>query len=154
MEALIKPKEYVQSNQGIACSGSETLQEGPDSGRNFCTKMMKVAIFLLFALLTPSQYTCAQSCPHSCAVDNVINLMIKSSAESLVSSVLSKLEFACTSVSARGADVSCPPGYKATGCACGMACGSWDIRSNTACHCQCKNIDWTSAQCCKVDRVG
>nr|XP_056722855.1 resistin-like [Euleptes europaea] len=112
--------------------------------------MMKVAIFLLFAVLIPSQYTRAQSCTQSCTVDNVINLMIKSSTEALVTSVLSKLDITCTSVNSRGANVSCPSGYKATSCACGMACGSWDIRGNTACHCQCQNIDWTSAQCCKL----
>uniref|UniRef100_A0A8D0G8U0 Uncharacterized protein n=1 Tax=Sphenodon punctatus TaxID=8508 RepID=A0A8D0G8U0_SPHPU len=38
-----------------------------------------------------------------------------------------------------------------TGCACGMACGSWDIRAETTCHCQCSNIDWTSARCCKIE---
>ncbi|XP_015282910.1 PREDICTED: resistin-like [Gekko japonicus] len=112
--------------------------------------MMKVAIFLLFVVLIPSQYTHAQSC----TIDNAINLMIKSSTESLVSSVLSKVKLDCTSVSARGADVSCPSGYLATACACGMACGSWDIRGDAACHCQCANIDWTSARCCKTRVVG
>uniref|UniRef100_A0A674J6C6 Resistin n=1 Tax=Terrapene triunguis TaxID=2587831 RepID=A0A674J6C6_9SAUR len=37
-----------------------------------------------------------------------------------------------------------------TGCACGMRCGSWDIRSDSTCHCQCRGIDWTSARCCKI----
>ncbi|XP_054833692.1 resistin-like [Eublepharis macularius] len=112
--------------------------------------MMKIIIVLLLAVLIPPQYTRAQSCTQSCTVDNVINLMVKSSAEAIVSSILSKVDMICTNVSARGADVSCPSGYKATSCACGMACGSWDIRGNSDCHCQCRNIDWTSARCCKI----
>ncbi|XP_048346849.1 resistin-like [Sphaerodactylus townsendi] len=115
---------------------------------------MKTAIFLLFVALIPSQYIRAQSCAQSCAVDNVINLMIKSSSEALGTSALSKLDIICTSVTSRGADAFCPSGYKPTGCACGMACGSWDIRGNSACHCQCQNIDWTSARCCKLGLVG
>ncbi|XP_060094337.1 resistin [Heteronotia binoei] len=134
--------------KGITCSVSKILQEAPGSRRKFCTKMMK--IFLLFAVLIPSQCTSAQSC----TVDNVINLMIKSSTDSLVSSILSKVDLTCTNVVSRGADVSCPSGYKATACACGMACGSWDIRGNSDCHCQCQNIDWTSARCCRFALVG
>uniref|UniRef100_A0A8C3FQ47 Resistin n=1 Tax=Chrysemys picta bellii TaxID=8478 RepID=A0A8C3FQ47_CHRPI len=43
-----------------------------------------------------------------------------------------------------------PTGYKPTGCACGMGCGSWDIRTDSTCHCQCSGIDWTAARCCKI----
>ncbi|XP_015273483.1 PREDICTED: resistin-like [Gekko japonicus] len=112
--------------------------------------MMKVAIFLLFVVLIASQYSRAQTQRHICTPNGVI----KSSTESLVSSVLSTVELDCTSVSARGADASCPSGYKATGCACGMDCESWDIRDNAACHCQCENIESTSAQCCRIGLVG
>uniref|UniRef100_A0A8C0J9C2 Resistin n=1 Tax=Chelonoidis abingdonii TaxID=106734 RepID=A0A8C0J9C2_CHEAB len=28
--------------------------------------------------------------------------------------------------------------------------GSWDIRSDSTCHCQCGGIDWTAARCCKI----
>ncbi|RXM90671.1 Resistin [Acipenser ruthenus] len=41
-------------------------------------------------------------------------------------------------------------GYKPTGCSCGNACGSWDIRNDQTCHCQCANQDWTAARCCKI----
>ncbi|CAM5169234.1 unnamed protein product, partial [Eretmochelys imbricata] len=41
-------------------------------------------------------------------------------------------------------------GYKPTGCAYGMGCGSWDIRTDSTCHCQCAGIDWTAARCCKI----
>ncbi|EFB27981.1 hypothetical protein PANDA_016281, partial [Ailuropoda melanoleuca] len=37
-----------------------------------------------------------------------------------------------------------------TGCACGYGCGSWDIRGETTCHCQCSTIDWTTARCCHL----
>ncbi|KAJ6668203.1 hypothetical protein lerEdw1_015580 [Lerista edwardsae] len=41
-------------------------------------------------------------------------------------------------------------GYKAVSCACGMACGSWNLRGDSGCHCQCAGIDWTSATCCRI----
>ncbi|CAM4679432.1 unnamed protein product [Caretta caretta] len=41
-------------------------------------------------------------------------------------------------------------GYKPTGCACGMGCGSWDIRTDSTCHCQCAGIDWTATRCGKI----
>uniref|UniRef100_A0A8C0KMN6 Resistin n=1 Tax=Canis lupus dingo TaxID=286419 RepID=A0A8C0KMN6_CANLU len=45
---------------------------------------------------------------------------------------------------------SCPAGMTVTGCACGYGCGSWDIRGETTCHCQCSIIDWTTAHCCPL----
>uniref|UniRef100_UPI00358E1575 collectin-43-like n=1 Tax=Myxine glutinosa TaxID=7769 RepID=UPI00358E1575 len=56
----------------------------------------------------------------------------------------------CVSVSSSGAQVECPKSYIVTSCACGMACGSWDIQNDIKCHCQCSGIDWTSARCCKL----
>nr|XP_023396294.1 resistin [Loxodonta africana] len=37
-----------------------------------------------------------------------------------------------------------------TGCACGYGCGSWDVRAETTCHCQCQGMDWTTARCCRM----
>nr|CAD56116.1 resistin-like molecule gamma [Rattus norvegicus] len=56
----------------------------------------------------------------------------------------------CTSVKATGRLASCPPGMAVTGCACGYACGSWDIRDGTTCHCQCAVMDWATARCCQL----
>ncbi|CAM9645292.1 unnamed protein product [Lampetra fluviatilis] len=56
----------------------------------------------------------------------------------------------CRNVSSRGATASCPTGHIAVSCACGMACGSWDIPNDSTCHCQCGGIDWTSARCCQL----
>nr|XP_032826398.1 collagen alpha-1(I) chain-like isoform X2 [Petromyzon marinus] len=56
----------------------------------------------------------------------------------------------CTNVSSRGDTTSCPTGHIAVSCACGSACGSWDIPNDSTCHCQCRGIDWTSARCCKL----
>nr|DBA23852.1 TPA: hypothetical protein GDO54_014726 [Pyxicephalus adspersus] len=56
----------------------------------------------------------------------------------------------CMSVNQRGAYATCPPDYSTTACACGSACGSWDIQSENTCHCQCANMDWTTARCCKI----
>ncbi|KAH1176243.1 hypothetical protein KIL84_020977 [Mauremys mutica] len=67
-----------------------------------------------------------------------------------VSSTLAKAKLLCQNVWANGDLVSCPAGYKPTGCACGMGCGSWDIRTDSTCHCRCSGIDWTSARCCKI----
>ncbi|XP_039370245.1 resistin-like beta [Mauremys reevesii] len=67
-----------------------------------------------------------------------------------VSSTLAKAKLLCQNVWANGALVSCPAGYKPTGCACGMGCGSWDIHTDSTCHCRCSGIDWTSARCCKI----
>ncbi|XP_044870404.1 resistin-like [Mauremys mutica] len=67
-----------------------------------------------------------------------------------VSSTLAKAKLLSQDVSACGALVSCPAGYKPTGCTCGMCCSSWDIRTNSTCHCQCGGIDWTATCCCKI----
>ncbi|XP_051005973.1 resistin-like gamma [Acomys russatus] len=56
----------------------------------------------------------------------------------------------CTSVTATGRLASCPAGMAVTGCACGYGCGSWDIRNENTCHCQCAVIDWTTARCCQM----
>ncbi|CAI5766297.1 resistin-like isoform X2 [Podarcis lilfordi] len=118
--------------------------------RTFCNSMMKFAIFLFFAALIPAKYASAQTC----IIESLINEKVQAAVDSKVSSILTKAQLTCTSTSAPGADAFCPSGYLATGCACGMACGSWDIRADTACHCQCARIDWTAARCCKVAIVG
>ncbi|KAM6168666.1 resistin [Erethizon dorsatum] len=40
--------------------------------------------------------------------------------------------------------------FAVSGCACGSACGSWDVRAETTCHCQCAGMDWTAARCCRL----
>ncbi|XP_034960687.2 resistin-like isoform X1 [Zootoca vivipara] len=115
-----------------------------------CTSMMKFAIFLFFVVLIPAKYASAQTC----VIESLINERVQAAVDSKVSSILAKVQLTCTGTSAPGADAICPSGYLATGCACGMACGSWDIRGDNACHCQCARIDWTAARCCKVAIVG
>ncbi|XP_048347586.1 resistin-like beta [Sphaerodactylus townsendi] len=109
-------------------------------------KMMKVTIFLLVAMLIFSQYTRAQSC----AVDNAIDQKIATSVAAKVSAALARAQLVCINISSRGRLAVCPSGYKTTSCSCGMACGSWDIRNENICHCQCAVMDWASARCCKV----
>ncbi|XP_003798250.1 resistin-like beta [Otolemur garnettii] len=60
------------------------------------------------------------------------------------------MKISCTSVKQSGKFASCPHGMSVTGCACGYGCGSWDIRQETTCHCQCPGMDWTAARCCQV----
>ncbi|XP_028611431.1 resistin-like gamma [Grammomys surdaster] len=56
----------------------------------------------------------------------------------------------CTSIKASGRLASCPSGMAVTGCACGYACGSWDIQNGNTCHCQCSVMDWATARCCQL----
>ncbi|XP_053236147.1 resistin-like beta [Podarcis raffonei] len=112
--------------------------------------MMKFTIFLIFAVVFPAKY----ASPQSCVIDTLIDGKIQAAIDSKVHSILAKRRLICTTAFSHGANAYCPSGYLATGCACGMACGSWDIRGDATCHCQCANIDWTSARCCKVAIVG
>ncbi|XP_074836500.1 resistin-like [Carettochelys insculpta] len=106
--------------------------------------MMKAAVFLLFALLVPAYHTGDQ------CIDNSIDAKVQAAISNIVITNLAKAKLLCQDVSASGDLVSCPAGYKPTGCACGMGCGSWDIRSDSICHCQCGGMDWTAARCCRV----
>ncbi|XP_035300052.1 resistin [Cricetulus griseus] len=65
-----------------------------------------------------------------------------------VSEAVMNIGLRCRTVSSRGGLASCPEGLAVTSCSCGFACGSWDVREGTTCHCQCAGIDWTAARCC------
>ncbi|XP_073524210.1 uncharacterized protein [Phyllobates terribilis] len=75
---------------------------------------------------------------------------ILSNIEDEATTILKNCKIVCTDVAERGALAFCPPDFVPLSCSCGMACGSWDIRNQNTCHCQCSNIDWTSARCCKI----
>ncbi|XP_068926012.1 resistin-like beta [Petaurus breviceps papuanus] len=107
-------------------------------------KMKSVSFFLLIlipllALMSPGHA--------DCSLDSVV--------EKKIQKALSKLETGsqrtlyCTSVTIGGPLATCPSGFVVTGCACGYGCGSWDVRGDNTCHCQCSGMDWTSARCCK-----
>nr|XP_004479615.2 resistin-like beta isoform X1 [Dasypus novemcinctus] len=59
-------------------------------------------------------------------------------------------KLSCFSVKNTGRLSSCPAGTTVTGCSCGYACGSWDVRGENTCHCQCAVMDWTTARCCHL----
>ncbi|XP_063788859.1 resistin-like [Pseudophryne corroboree] len=99
-----------------------------------------VALFLVSAVTHGSPTGCDPNEMHS--LDTYIN--------SAITKILNNAKVTCINVVTRGALATCPDSYTPTSCSCGMACGSWDIRSDTTCHCQCAIIDWTSARCCKV----
>ncbi|KAM3846945.1 resistin [Vipera latastei] len=103
-------------------------------------------LFILFTLLLSEKYANTQTCE----IDSVIELKTKNIIASAVSSALSKIQLGCQDVFGQGAFAACPSGFLPTACSCGMGCGSWDIRQNSVCHCQCAGIDWTSARCCKI----
>nr|XP_060616944.1 resistin-like [Anolis sagrei ordinatus] len=102
--------------------------------------MIKAILFLLLALLIPAKYANAQ----------VPDANIKPAVDSKAAVVIVRGGLNCVFTSSRGALASCPHGYTVTGCSCGMACGSWDVRGDSTCHCQCHRIDWTAARCCKI----
>ncbi|XP_040276709.1 resistin-like [Bufo bufo] len=100
---------------------------------------MKFVISAAILLLVPALIF-GQGSP--CGVDNAIR--------SIVSQYSKNIKFECKSISDGSAYSSCPSGYIAASCSCGMSCGSWDIQGSNKCHCQCGNMDWTTAVCCRI----
>ncbi|XP_072001154.1 resistin-like [Engystomops pustulosus] len=100
---------------------------------------MKFYIPALVLLLAPALVT-GHDAP--CSIDDAI--------KSIVSQYYKNMELDCVFVTERSSLCTCPAGYIATACSCGSACGSWDIRSSNVCHCQCANMDWTGARCCRM----
>ncbi|XP_051825745.1 resistin isoform X1 [Antechinus flavipes] len=100
-------------------------------------------LFLIFLIL-PGQLVLG------CPLDDLLNKKIEEQASSYVLATLQKLQLICSSVTSRGALATCPSDSIVTGCSCGSACGSWDVRGTTTCHCQCAGMDWTSARCCRL----
>ncbi|XP_069086457.1 resistin-like isoform X2 [Pleurodeles waltl] len=107
---------------------------------------MKSAIFLGVVLLLLPGFLAA--CSECCSFKDLENL--QSLITSMAPAILKEVRTECIEISARGALATCPSGYTPYACACGMGCGSWDIRDKQTCHCQCANIDWTNAHCCKI----
>ncbi|XP_051006309.1 resistin-like alpha [Acomys russatus] len=81
-------------------------------------------------------------------VEKKIRDILKLRGDSYTAAVTSTLS--CTNVKATGTLASCPTGMTATGCACGFACGSWNVQNENVCQCLCPITDWTMARCCKV----
>ncbi|XP_018123336.1 resistin-like beta [Xenopus laevis] len=106
---------------------------------------MKLSLTLVVLFLVPVITTERSS---DCSISDLVafNGIIKS----MVVSIVEKSEINCIDVRGSGSLASCPADTTVVSCACGMGCGSWDIQSKTTCHCQCANMDWTSARCCKI----
>ncbi|KAF6307048.1 resistin [Rhinolophus ferrumequinum] len=85
-----------------------------------------------------------------CPVDEAINEKIQDVTSSLIFEAVRNMDLECRSVTSRGDLATCPTGFAVTGCTCGSACGSWDVRAETTCHCQCARMDWTGARCCRL----
>ncbi|XP_047611681.1 resistin-like beta [Phacochoerus africanus] len=86
-----------------------------------------------------------------CSLDSLVDKKIKDALNRLeLSPSAPRKRISCFSVKNSGKLSSCPAGTVVTGCACGYACGSWDVQHETTCHCQCNTADWTSARCCRL----
>ncbi|XP_028635661.1 resistin [Grammomys surdaster] len=85
-----------------------------------------------------------------CPMDEAINKKINQDFSSLLLAAIKNVGLHCWTVSSRGKLSSCPEGAAVMSCSCGSACGSWDVREGTMCHCQCGSIDWTAARCCAL----
>ncbi|XP_006164270.1 resistin-like beta isoform X2 [Tupaia chinensis] len=109
---------------------------------------MKPTFVLILILIFLVQLMTSES--SQCSLDSMVDKKIKEALNSLEfnPSVLTK--FSCTSITSSGRLASCPAGMSVTGCACGYACGSWDVQSETTCHCQCSVVDWATARCCHL----
>ncbi|XP_006046821.1 resistin [Bubalus kerabau] len=106
---------------------------------------MKALSFLFIPVL--GLLVCGQSL---CPIDKAISEKIQEVTTSLVPGAVRIIGLDCRSVTSRGSLVTCPSGFAVTGCTCGSACGSWDVRAETTCHCQCAGMDWTGARCCRL----
>ncbi|XP_063126771.1 resistin-like beta isoform X1 [Rattus norvegicus] len=102
-----------------------------------------ILIFLL-SLMVPGNTQCS----FESLVDQKIKKALSQQSDTVLLTETKKLS--CTSITAAGRLASCPVGMVVTGCACGYACGSWDIRDGTTCHCQCAVMDWVTARCCQM----
>ncbi|XP_036919249.1 resistin-like beta [Sturnira hondurensis] len=87
-----------------------------------------------------------------CSLDSIVDEKINEALQNL--EVNRSPQLLCSSITSSGKLASCPAGNVVTGCACGYACGSWDIRGETTCHCQCSVVDWTTARCCHLTQEG
>ncbi|XP_040270677.1 trihydrophobin-like [Bufo bufo] len=59
-------------------------------------------------------------------------------------------KLSCVDKLVKSDTAKCDAGYTAMSCSCGSGCGSYNFKGSDVCFCQCKNIDWTSARCCKM----
>nr|XP_027810658.1 resistin isoform X2 [Marmota flaviventris] len=86
----------------------------------------------------------------SCPMDEAIDEKIQGGISSLILAAIQNIRLDCRTVTSRGNLATCPAGLSVTACTCGSACGSWDVRAETTCHCQCAGMDWTGARCCRL----
>ncbi|KAM4050560.1 resistin-like beta [Anomaloglossus baeobatrachus] len=87
-------------------------------------------------------------CPAECVSKD--DPTLKNLMSSMAAKPKEKSNIVCINVHKKGSLAPCPRDFIPFSCSCGMACGSWDIRNQRSCHCQCSIIDWTSARCCKI----
>ncbi|XP_023354751.2 LOW QUALITY PROTEIN: resistin-like beta [Sarcophilus harrisii] len=98
---------------------------------------MKPALLFLLILM----HLLAQLSPgHAECCLKEIEFIVEKKVQDALSTleIGTKRPLSCTSVTNRGTLATCPAGFIVTGCACGYGCGSWDVRGDNTCHCQCQ----------------
>ncbi|XP_075063088.1 resistin [Mixophyes fleayi] len=58
-------------------------------------------------------------------------------------------QLTCTTMQSNGNTAKCPTDYVASSCSCPRGCRSQTFQGRDTCRCQCNNVDWTTACCCK-----
>ncbi|XP_031312560.1 resistin-like beta [Camelus dromedarius] len=110
--------------------------------------MKRTSCFLL--ILIPLLQLIILGVAHD-SLDSIVDKKIKDALIGLeLNPSAHQKTISCISVKNSGKLSSCPAGTVVTGCACGYGCGSWDVRKETTCHCQCNPGDWTTARCCRL----
>ncbi|XP_031220570.1 resistin-like alpha [Mastomys coucha] len=117
--------------------------------RTLTFNSMKTTIFSLLICI------CLQQLMVPVNTDGTLEIIVEKKVKELLANrdnyaPTVKKTLSCTSVKSMNRWASCPAGMTATGCACGFACGSWEIQNENTCSCLCLLIDWTTARCCQL----
>ncbi|XP_029440687.1 resistin [Rhinatrema bivittatum] len=106
------------------------------------------AIRILLCVFLGSGFVAAN--PEQCTLSDLQSLDSICKSRACTAEQTCSCKLTCTDVVTKGALAVCPEDHTPISCSCGMGCGSWDVRNQQQCHCQCSGIDWTSARCCKI----
>lgn len=159
---LLSAVSEVVKNIGIQCRTVSSRGELASCPEGECTLLLRLSrsppetpllssilsIDFLRALSQPSHLLASQPCSRSPLVPPSSRPALCFLGNSLQPPQPISTSHSCRSPSFSRASLLA--GLAVTSCSCGSACGSWDVREGTICHCQCAGIDWTAARCCAL----